>query len=187
MSTTRTDCHRPSAIVPNDYSYVSCEYTRSDAYYGLAVCSAERRAFEAHQLATGGHILHEEGSPCDVCGSPTLKYAMMFHHAPSNAYVRVGEDCAYKLGLGGSAKFNAFKRALKEQVEVYAGKQKAQRILTEAGLAQAWEIAMSHDPRLRGKHHPRYRFQAGPLWQCQREAAGLCRQADREDRRACSA
>jgi hypothetical protein len=143
MNTTRTDCHRPSAIVPSDYIYVCCEYTHENHGYDLSVLRHERDAFKAHKHSTNGQLLHEEGSPCDVCGSPTLKYAMLFYHNPSNVYVRVGEDCAYKLGLGGSAQFNAFKRQLKEQAEVYAGKAKAQRILAEAGFSAAWAIAMS--------------------------------------------
>ena len=107
-TTTRTDCHRPSAIVPNDYEYVACEYTRGDSALNLRVCESERTILRAHQAQTGGHTLHEEGSPCDVCGSPKLIYGLMFHHTPSNVYVRVGEDCAHKLGLGGTGKFNAF-------------------------------------------------------------------------------
>jgi hypothetical protein len=145
MSTTRTDCHRPSAIVPNDYEYVACEYTRGDFSSNLCVCESERTILRAHQAQTGGHVLHEEGSPCDVCGSPKLVYGLMFHHAPSNVYVRVGEDCAHKLGLGGTGKFNAFKRTLREQAEVYAGKQKAQRILAERGLSALWDIAFAQD------------------------------------------
>ena len=141
MSTTRTDIHRPSAIIPADYEYVCCEYTRGDYDYAPAL-SAERNLFNRHQHSTGGHLLHEEGSPCDVCGSPKLIYGLLFHHAPTNAYIRVGEDCAYKLGLGGSAQFNAFKSKLREQAEVYAGKAKAQATLAEAGLSRAWEIAL---------------------------------------------
>ena len=145
MSTTRTDTHRPSAIIPADYEYVCCEYTRGDFSSNLHVCESERSTFNRHQQTTGGHILHEEGSPCDVCGSPKLVYGLLFYHSPSNAYVRVGEDCAYKLGLGGGAKFNAFKRALREQAEVYAGKQKAQRILADKGLSALWDIAFAQD------------------------------------------
>jgi hypothetical protein len=144
MNITRTDEHRPSAIIPSNYEYVAVDYTRGDYSDNLRCCDSQRNIFKAHQQKTGGHILHEEGSPCDVCGSPRLVYGLLFHHAPSNVYVRVGEDCAYKLGLGGSAQFNAFKRDLKAQVEVYAGKAKAQKILAESGLSRAWEIAMTN-------------------------------------------
>ena len=140
MSTTRTDIHRPSAIVPADYAYVACECLRWPDF------GAEARVLREHIAATGGSFAsHKDETPCHICGSVNLVYSIVYHHAPSNEYIRVGEDCATKLGLGGTAKFNAFKRAVREYAEVYAGKRKAQAILADAGLSRAWEIAFAED------------------------------------------
>jgi hypothetical protein len=143
----RTDIHRPSAINPSEYEFVGCEHARGGMDGdGFVEEFSDWAEIRTHMESTGGHYFgHEEGGPCDVCGSTKLIWSILYHHAPSNAYVRVGADCAYKLGLKGTDKFNAFKKRLSEQAEVYAGKQKAKGILAEAGLTQAWDIAMAED------------------------------------------
>ena len=144
MSTTRTDIHSPSNIIPADYEYVACEWLRDRDCTGF---EGDRDALENHYAATGaGFSDHKHNAHhCHVCGSVNLIYSIVYFHAKSNVYIRVGADCAYKLGLGGTAQINAFKKAVREYAEVYAGKQKAQRILAEKGLSALWDIAMATD------------------------------------------
>lgn len=144
MSTTRTDIHRPSAIVPADYEYVACEYLRERDCTGFeGDGDALQNHFECTHAGFSDHL--HDAHNCHVCGSVNLIYAIVYYHAKSNVYIRVGADCAYKLGLGGTAQLNAFKKRLSEQAEVYAGKQKAQRILSERGLTALWDIAFATD------------------------------------------
>ena len=147
MSTTRTDTHRPSAIVPADYEYVACEVVSGPEYDNLGVASEMRAVLRAHKAQTGGaHCSHKDDSGfCDVCGSVNLIYGIIFYHVPSNEYVRVGEDCARKLELGGTRQFNAFKKSVRDAIEAQAGKRKAQAILANAGLSALWDIAMAQD------------------------------------------
>jgi hypothetical protein len=91
----------------------------------------------------GNYSQHEHGGFCHVCGSVNLIYSIIFYHAKSNSYIKVGEDCAEKLSMGGTLEVSAFRKQVRAAIEAQAGKRKAQAVLAEAGLSPAWEIAMS--------------------------------------------
>lgn len=138
MTATRTDAHRPSAIEPADYDFVAFEYLRVDGIGDAQFLMAERARRTAHMNRTGGtYSGHEHGGNCGVCGSANAIYTALFHHRPSNTYVRTGLDCADKLECHG---VEAFRRRVTEAREQRAGKRKAQALLTDAGLAKAWEV-----------------------------------------------
>lgn len=138
---TRTDTHRPSVIDPTEYQFVSFHDHRPEA--GLAAI-AEQEAFRAHRARTGGKFSdHDHGGVCHICGNAHALTVARFHHAPSNSYIEVGETCAEKLWDGERANFASFRAKVAAGVEAAAGKAKAQRVLTEAGIAAAWGVYQS--------------------------------------------
>lgn len=141
----RTDTHSPKNIVPDDYEFVACEHLPG----GLGNCEyvlAMRRLIEAHMKRTGGfYSQHEHGGNCHVCGSVNLIYSILYYHEKTNSYIRVGEDCAQKLDMGGTAEMNKFRAATKDALQAQAGKRKAEATLVQAGLERAWKIYSETD------------------------------------------
>jgi hypothetical protein len=136
---TRTDIHRPSVIVPDDYEYVAHEYLKIECLGDAVVLQAERAIIEAHKARTGGtYSDHKHGGNCHICGSVNAIYTALFYHRPTNAYVRTGLDCAAKLGYGGNGEL--FRKKVVAALEQVAGKRKAQALLESKGLQRAWEI-----------------------------------------------
>ena len=141
MSTTRTDTHRPSAIVPDDYIFVGCGYLKIENLGDALFLQEQRTLIQAHMARTGGaYSRHEHGGNCHVCGSVNLIYSLIYYHEPSNSYIRVGEDCAEKLDMGGQREFNKFRAAVRDALEAQAGKRKAQAVLAERNLSALWVI-----------------------------------------------
>src|SRR4029077_17349995 len=106
----------------------------------------ERERIRKHMASTGGdYSRHNHGGNCHICGSVNLIYSILYYHAKSNSYIRMGEDCASKLDFGGTREMNIFRKAVREEMEIAKGKAKAQRVLGEAGLSRAWEIAQETD------------------------------------------
>jgi hypothetical protein len=145
----RTDIHRPTVIVPEDYDFIAFEHVKStgdimgDAYENLA----NRKIIRAHMERTGGkYSHHDHGGQCGICGNANAIYTALFHHKPTNTYIRTGQDCAEKLDAGVS--FNKFIEGVKADKAFRAGKRKAEAILTEAGLAAAWAIACAAEEDL---------------------------------------
>ncbi len=137
----RTDEHRPSAINPADYEFVACEYIKIEDFGSAQFLQEERAKIRAHMTRTGGtYSHHEHGGNCMICGSVNAVYTMLFYHAKSNSYVRTGSDCAAKIEMSGLEEMNRFRAAVKNAIEAKAGKKKAEAILTEAGLSEAWTI-----------------------------------------------
>lgn len=143
---TRTDIHRPSAIVPDEYEYVGQEYI---PVHGIGDCyalQAMRERIREHMARTGGsYSPHSHGGNCMVCGSVNAIYTVLFYHRPSNTYVRMGQDCATKCDMGGDFKNSAFRAAVDDARKAHAGKAKAQAILSDKGLSAAWDIFAATD------------------------------------------
>lgn len=138
---TRLDPHRPSAIVPDDYEYVGCEVLKIEGLGDAEILRWHREQIQEHMKRTGGRYSHHEhGGNCGVCGSVNAIYTILFWHRPTNSYVRVGQDCAEKLDMGGTAEINSFRAALQDALQAQAGKRKAQALLADAGLIEAWPI-----------------------------------------------
>lgn len=137
----RNDIHRPSVIDPEAYTFVGVEYDRvEDVVGGCQALAAERATIVAHMKATGGtYSNHQHGGNCHVCGAHCI-YTVLFYHADTNSYIRTGMDCAEKMHMGDAARFRAIRDAVTAAREAQAGKLKAQGILAEAGLSQAWTI-----------------------------------------------
>ena len=134
----RTDVHRPSAINPEEYDFVSFHDHRPDA---RAVNLVEREAFRAHMALTGGKFSgHDHGGVCHICGNANAMSVARFHHRRSNTYIEVGETCADKLAGGEAINFRAFCKRVAAGIAAAAGRHKAECILREAGLGAAWVV-----------------------------------------------
>lgn len=139
----RTDTHRPSAINPQDYFFVSFHDHRADAAPALI---AENQTFHAHMEKTGGKFsTHGHGGVCHVCGNANAMSVARFWHEPTNTYIEVGETCADKLLEGDRINFASFRKRVAAGVEAVAGKRKAQAALEDAGLSLAYEIFQQRD------------------------------------------
>lgn len=137
--TTRTDIHRPSAIVPADYSFIACDSLYSNAM-DVSFIRAQREVIANHQARTGGAWSnHEHGGTCHVCGASAM-YLAVYHHTPTNTYIQTGEDCADKMSLGQPAAFRCIREHVARDREAQAGKRKAQTVLAAADLSEAWVI-----------------------------------------------
>ena len=139
---TRTDTHRPSAIIPTDYAYIgiACLAGSDSACGAWMFLKEERERINAHMQNSGGdYSRHAHGGNCHICGNVNAIFTAVFHHHPSNTYVRVGRECAEKLG-GGCAEIDHFKRQYDDARQAQAGKKKAQALLNDRGHADAWAI-----------------------------------------------
>jgi len=104
---TRTDIHKPSAIVPADYTYcdsfsfASSEGGETIPAFNLAVLSITRKQ--------GGKFaqVHESDAQCDICGAWYV-HGDLWLHEPTNTHITIGQQCASKMGL--VADRNVFKQ-----------------------------------------------------------------------------
>lgn len=134
---TRDDIHRPSVINPTDYTFIGFLYLPSDGDpMGDALfLQTERKAIRMHMERTGGsYSKHAHGGSCHICGAHCI-YRAVFFHAPSNAYIVTGLDCADKLDCGD---VDRFRREVKSALEHVAGKRKAMAFLALHGLDNAY-------------------------------------------------
>lgn len=104
---TRTDCHRPGAIVPADYEYLT-SYALPDNE-GFGAYNLERaRALGAAAPRMFGHT-----GKCGVCGA-SYRYGDVWRHVPTGEAVHLGHDCADKYDLlAARPEFNAALEAIK--------------------------------------------------------------------------
>jgi hypothetical protein len=145
----RTDEHKPSSIIPEDYEYVAQEVFPSPSFGSIIGCQIVmdlRAKIQAHMNRTGGtYSGHEHGGNCMVCGSVNAIYTVLFYHAKSNTYVRMGQDCAMKCEMGDPEAFRTFRTQIQDAVKRNAGKAKAEALLNQQGLSEAWTIFLATD------------------------------------------
>lgn len=110
---TRTDIHRPSAIQPEEYSFVAYDYLgQLGAWEYLA---AQRRFKAEHMARTGGRYSdHAHGGSCYICGAHAI-YTATFWHRPTNVYIRTGLECAEHLEHGEAENFRRAVHAERER------------------------------------------------------------------------
>lgn len=136
----RTDIHRPSQIKVNDYLLIGFRYIGP---FTLGI-SDDRVAIEAHRQQTGGFYSgHDHGGTCHICGAHAHTLGV-FWHKDTNKYIMAGEDCAAKMDMGGDIAFRSFKKRVAAGMETARGKLRAQKVLTENNLSEAWEIAQGN-------------------------------------------
>lgn len=157
----RTDLHKPSVIVPTDYTLIACDYQGVDSDE-MAAYREERLAFRRWRERVGAKfadITREDGSDgsrgCDVCGA-AIAYMARFHHLPTNTVVTTGMDCAAKMEIGDPELFASFRKKIQGELRTRTGKRKAQRILGERNLTAAWEIFATPDYNTLPRNPKRY-------------------------------
>lgn len=137
---TRQDIHRPSVVQPQDYEFVAYSYIGPRDHSDWAFLTGQKSLFHAHQVNTGGKWAgHDHGGTCHVCGA-TAFYTAIFHHKPTNEYIRTGEDCAEKMHIGDPAAFKKFRDAAHAEWEAKTGKAKALKFLKDEKLEEAWSL-----------------------------------------------
>lgn len=135
---TRTDIHRPSVVNPAEYDFVAVKYI-GNSERGEESTIGSRQIIAQHILRTGGrYSSHEHGGTCHVCGANAL-YLAVWYHEKTNTYICTGEECAEKFDLYG-ADFQTVRKQVKRDKEFRAGRAKAERVLTERNLRDAWAI-----------------------------------------------
>lgn len=141
----RTDIHRPSAIVPDDYDDVG--FLPKVEFDNFEFVRMERQRINKHMERNGGHWEHPSSGSCAVCGNVQAETHIVFWHRPTNAYIKVGETCADKLNFSRGVKFNEFRSKMKaarksavEALKLKAGKLKAAALLAEWKMKAAWVI-----------------------------------------------
>lgn len=133
----RDDIHRPSVLIPADYAFVAFESQKIEGLGDAQFIIAERAAIRAHMDRTGGtYSHHAHGGNCHICGAHAM-YTALFHHIPTNTYIRTGLDCADKLDCGDVERF---RRNVQTALEAHAGKRKAQAVLAQHNASAAWDI-----------------------------------------------
>lgn len=145
---TRTDVHRPSAIQPEDYHFVGQEVMKIEGIEDAMFMQMERERIRAHMATTGGtYSKHAHGGNCHVCGSVNAIYTVLFHHVPSNSYVRMGQDCASQVDAGIVPALKRFRDSAGQIIKSAKGKAKAAALMEEHGCTEALVILKSIDFR----------------------------------------
>jgi hypothetical protein len=88
-TTTRTDVHRPSALVTEDYEFVACGDYGTSGEPGYAPLAHEPHM---HLLDEGWKFDGVSGGGCDHCGARVRYYAIL-KHLPTHSLIRVGQQC----------------------------------------------------------------------------------------------
>lgn len=153
----RTDIHRPGAINPAEYQFVGIWYDPQhvETVGGSQLMEQERENIRQFMQEHGARWAnHEHGGTCQCCGAHAL-YLAAFYHEHHNEVIRVGQDCAEKLGVGCEEAFNAARRKVASAREYATGKARAQLQLQEKSLEAAWtyfnsQSVMDGDARIVG-------------------------------------
>lgn len=146
----RTDIHRPSAIIPSEYEFITFDYIKTERIGDCFAIIENRRLITEHMGRTGGNYsVHEHGGNCHICGAHAV-YTALFYHPPTNSYIRTGQDCADKLAMG-YGDMDTFRTSIKNAIDLQKGKRHAEAVLAEAGLARAWHIHIAYQAELSTK------------------------------------
>ena len=117
----RTDVHRPTAINPEDYSFIDClEFPSAGALYPVRIGMDTYMKFLNEDRVD---LTHRSPNACTVCGAWYNSGAIFLHH-PTNKIITLGWQCAEKLSMG--VDFAAEKRRGKSMLE--RAMKKAERI-----------------------------------------------------------
>jgi hypothetical protein len=138
----RTDVHAPSVVVPEDYEFVAFENIRMDDFGACAVMQDNRARIKAHMEQTKGRYSnHAHGGVCMVCGNANAVYTVLFYHAKTNTYIRMGDNCAQKTEMS-YGDISYFVKAIRLQAKLAKGKRAAAEQWKDAMLGRALEIAL---------------------------------------------
>lgn len=117
--TQRTDIHRPSATITEDYTYVG---------YGDNMVGGDL-AIDLRYKVAQTDVLHRGTSQCHHCGAH-LRYYAILRHEPTGTYIAVGETCLENRFERATADFQRMRKSAELD-------RKAQRIVALATEAIA--------------------------------------------------
>lgn len=138
----RDDIHRPSVIQPEEYDFIGIAYDpKAEHEVGGLMLLAEEQQTIRHFMKLKGarYASHSHGGSCYCCGAQAL-YLAVFYHEKTNECIKVGETCAEKLRMGEPERFATARRSVKAALDAIAGKRKAQALLNNLGLGEAWKL-----------------------------------------------
>ncbi len=137
----RTDIHCPSKINPEEYNAlgVYCAPSHGDPHAEMWVAQQRKRIQELMDQHGWKFTTHEHGGSCRCCGAHAATL-VAFVHVPSKEILLVGETCAYKVDQGVAEMFRTARKVSADARLRKAGKAKAELILDEAGLSEAWDL-----------------------------------------------
>lgn len=146
---TRTDIHKPSAIIPEDYDFIAA-FSKAEGLADFDLLRQQEQLLQRHMEVTGGmRSSHKHGGNCHVCGASSREYAV-FYHIPSNTYIRTGFDCAEKLDTGMEDLFRKIKTEAKAVEFSRKGALKAFGLLAEYGLGDAVKAIFKEQDHKKG-------------------------------------
>jgi hypothetical protein len=92
MTTKRSDCHRPGAIIPAHYQYVlSYELPSMSGGWPIPAFNIDN-ALALRPVPVGGL------GKCSVCGA-NFSHGDVWKHEPTGEYIHLGYDCAAKYDM----------------------------------------------------------------------------------------
>lgn len=130
----RKDIHRPSTIVPGDYTCIGWDYLGPGCKeLDIMELRDERdRVREIMTLEGYKYAQHEHGGSCSICGA-YAHYVVLWVHLWSSEVIRSGETCANKMGLHEPEVFQKAKNAIVLGRQFLAGKARLREALQEYG------------------------------------------------------
>lgn len=139
--TTRTDIHRPTTLVTEDYEYLySWDSKQPGALIGIAQSDAWR---EWH--AAGPVLPEVSSSQCTHCGAH-LRYVALLRYVPTGQYLYVGETCLDNRFALATAEFHKLRTTAKLDSKVQAAKAAWAKFVAEHGEINWDELNASTNP-----------------------------------------
>jgi hypothetical protein len=106
----RTDIHRPTALIPEDYDFrgvIDLQAGDLDLYARSAASALRHQLFTVEGRNHASVHCHGQ---CDHCGA-SIRYAAYMVHRPTGKIITVGETCLDNRFERSSAEFHALRKA----------------------------------------------------------------------------